>query len=138
MFLFVLRLGLVAWLRPFRSGQKTILALLNDAIKVAAAATGIISFAIDSDPAMVVAKVLAMLSTFAGFIGFVLKIVGPSKKGKLKKAEPANDPLEMALVTDERPDSVAPSVRPTERSQETSHQGDGKGKAKEKFDFDNL
>ena len=83
---------------------------------------------IDSDLAMVVAKVLAMLSTFVGFSGFVLKVGDSYKKSKLKKAaallkkaEPANDQgiVEMALVTDERPDSVAPYMRPTERSQET-------------------
>ena len=63
---------------------------------------------IDSDLAMVVAKILAMLSTFVGFIGFVLKVGDSYKKSKLKKAaallkkaEPANDPLEMALVTEE-------------------------------------
>jgi hypothetical protein len=106
---------------------------------------------------MVVAEVLAMLSTLVGFVGVVLKVKEAYNKSKLKKVEATREhPLEMALVSqpatdslepvvEERPVDVAPlSVWPTERSQgmvpsvdeQRKHQGGGKGKTTIPIDLD--
>ena len=147
LFLFLLRIALVVWLRPLRSGQKTVLSLLEEAIKAVATIVGIVSFAIDSDQGMLVAKALAICSTIVANVGGVIRVKEflNRKKRPTQPDTGGDHSLEMSVFAQKRgePMDLETSLLPRQAAadvgieMETRIEGNQEG-VKNKIDKDDI